>query len=82
MIAREGRAVVFAVNKWDLIEKRAGAIGKLRERLDRLLPQISGAPLVAVSALSGEAWTGCCRPCSPPTGAGIRAFHARRSTAS
>ena len=54
MIAREGRAVVFAVNKWDLIEKRAGAIGKLRERLDRLLPQISGAPLVAVSALSGE----------------------------
>jgi GTPase len=54
LIVREGRAVVFAVNKWDLVEQRAGAIGKLREKLDHLLPQIAGAPLIAVSALSGE----------------------------
>jgi len=54
LIAREGRAVVFAVNKWDLKENRAGAISDLREKLDRLLPQVAGAALVAVSAKTGE----------------------------
>ena len=54
MIAREGRAVVFAANKWDLAKNRAGAITRLREKLDRLLPQLAGAPLLAVSALTGE----------------------------
>lgn len=54
LIAREGRAIVFAVNKWDQVEAKAGAITKLREMADRLLPQIAGAPLVATSALTGE----------------------------
>jgi GTP-binding protein len=54
LIAREGRAIVFAVNKWDLAEKRGGAISDLREQLDRLLPQVAGTPLIAVSALTGE----------------------------
>jgi GTP-binding protein len=54
MIAREGRAVVFIANKWDLIENRAGAVKDLRERLDNLLPQVTGAPLVGISALTGE----------------------------
>src|SRR6202012_6183617 len=35
LIAREGRAVVFAVNKWDLKEAKNGAISKLREQLDQ-----------------------------------------------
>ncbi len=54
LIAREGRAVVFAVNKWDLVENKQGAIGQLREKLDRLLPQVAGAGLVAISARTGE----------------------------
>jgi GTP-binding protein len=54
LISREGRAVVFALNKWDQVENRAGAITALRELSDRLLPQIAGAPLIAVSALTGE----------------------------
>ena len=54
LVAREGRAIVFAVNKWDLIENPAGAITKLKQLLDELLPQIAGAPLVVVSALTGE----------------------------
>ncbi|MBN9589656.1 MAG: ribosome biogenesis GTPase Der [Alphaproteobacteria bacterium] len=53
-IAREGRAIVFAVNKWDLLENKAGAISRMREKLDRLLPQVAGAPLVATSARTGE----------------------------
>jgi GTP-binding protein len=54
MIAREGRAIVFAVNKFDLLENKAGAISRMREKLDRLLPQIAGAPLIATSARTGE----------------------------
>ena len=54
LIAREGRAIVFAMNKWDLIEDRAGAVGAWRKEVDRLLPQIAGAPLVGVSAKTGE----------------------------
>jgi GTP-binding protein len=54
LIAREGRAIVFALNKWDLLEARGGAITALREKRDRLLPQVVGAPMVAVSALTGE----------------------------
>ena len=54
LIAREGRAIVFAVNKWDQVEAKAGAITKLREMADRLLPQIAGAPLIATSAVTGE----------------------------
>lgn len=54
LIAREGRAVVFALNKWDLLENKAGAISRMRERLDRLLPQVAGAPLIATSARTGE----------------------------
>jgi GTP-binding protein len=48
---REGRAVVVAVNKWDLVEDKNARIRELREMFDRLLPQLSGAPLVTVSAL-------------------------------
>jgi len=54
LVAREGRALVFAVNKWDSVDAKAGAVGSMREERDRLLPQIAGAPLVAISALSGE----------------------------
>ena len=54
LIAREGRAIVFAVNKWDMKENRNGAISELREKLDRLLPQVAGAALVAISARTGE----------------------------
>ncbi|MBS0471075.1 MAG: ribosome biogenesis GTPase Der [Proteobacteria bacterium] len=54
LIAREGRAAVFVANKWDLVENRAGAVGILREKLDRLLPQLFGAPLIGVSARTGE----------------------------
>ncbi|WP_340108567.1 ribosome biogenesis GTPase Der [Pikeienuella sp. HZG-20] len=51
---REGRAVVFAVNKWDLEENRGARLAELKEMRERLLPQLSGAPLVTVSALTGR----------------------------
>ncbi|SFI30119.1 ribosome biogenesis GTPase Der [Albimonas pacifica] len=51
---REGRAVVIGVNKWDLVEDRNGALKLLTEEFHRLMPQLKGAPVVPVSALSGE----------------------------
>jgi GTP-binding protein len=54
LVAREGRAIVFAISKWDLLEGRAGAIGRFRETADELLPQVAGAPLIAVSSKTGE----------------------------
>jgi GTP-binding protein len=54
LIEREGRALVIAVNKWDLVERTGGEIGRLRETADRLLPQVRGVPLVTVSALAGD----------------------------
>jgi GTPase len=53
LIEREGRALVLGINKWDLQEAAPGAIGKLRERVDRLLTQVKGVPVVAVSGLTG-----------------------------
>jgi GTP-binding protein len=53
-VEQEGRAIVIAINKWDLKEKTAGAIGKLRTQADEKLTQMKGVPLVAVSALTGE----------------------------
>ena len=54
LIEREGRALVIAVNKWDLMETKPGAISALRTEADHCLPQVKGAPLVAVSGLMGE----------------------------
>ena len=54
LVEREGRAVVIAMNKWDLMESQAGAIKRLREETDHWLPQIKGAPIVAVSGLTGS----------------------------
>ncbi len=51
---REGRAVVIAVNKWDLEEDKQAKLSGLREAFERLLPQLRGAPLITVSAKTGR----------------------------
>jgi GTP-binding protein len=54
LIEREGRALVIAVNKWDLIDRKPGQISALRKDANHWLPQVAGAPIVAVSGLLGE----------------------------
>jgi len=51
---REGRAVVIAVNKWDVEDEKQSKLKELREEFARLLPQLKGAPLVTVSAKTGK----------------------------
>jgi GTP-binding protein len=54
LVEREGRALVIAVNKWDLVERKGGEITTLRQDADRFLPQVRGVPLIAVSGLTGD----------------------------
>ncbi len=51
---REGRAVVIAVNKWDIEDDKQDKLKELKEEFARLLPQLRGAPLITVSALTGR----------------------------
>jgi len=52
---REGRAMVLALNKWDLVpvKERDAARRMLNDRLQASLAQLKGIPVVPLSALSG-----------------------------
>ena len=54
MVVDEGRALVIGINKWDACADREAAMGKLRDRLERSLPQTRGIPVVPLSALQGR----------------------------
>jgi len=53
LVEDEGRALVLAVNKWDLVDDKAAALRRIRDRLERSLPQLSGIPVVTLSARTG-----------------------------
>jgi len=54
LVEREGRALVLGVNKWDLMDRQPGAVGRLRGEADHWLPQVRGVPIVALSAMTGD----------------------------
>ncbi len=54
LVVREGRALVIVINKWDLIRNKPAELKNLQLEVDRLLPQMSGVPLITMSAESGK----------------------------
>ena len=52
-VIEEGRALVIAVNKWD-IANRKEALDQLNYKLKTSLTQVEGVPTVTISALKGE----------------------------
>jgi GTP-binding protein len=54
LVTEEGRALVIAINKWDLIEDKQKLLKDLREALVDRLAQVQGVTLVPLSALSGR----------------------------
>jgi len=54
LVAREGRGLVIAINKWDTVRDKQARLAHLRREVDRLLPQVRGVTLVALSALRGQ----------------------------
>jgi len=54
LVEEEGRALVIAVNKWDVVEEKQKALEKLRDRLQISLPQLQGVAVVTLSARTGR----------------------------
>src|SRR5579864_9421304 len=54
LVEREGRALVFALAKWDLIEDPQARLKAFIDEADRVLPQLRGSPVVALSAETGR----------------------------
>jgi len=54
LVVDEGRALIIAANKWDLVENPAEAMQALRDRMQTSLPQVRGIPVVTLSALKGQ----------------------------
>ncbi len=54
LVVGEGRALVIAINKWDLVGDRNAYAKALRETAERLLPQAKGVPVVFVSAIAAR----------------------------
>src|SRR5690606_31212548 len=50
----EGRALVLAANKWDLVEAPGEKLAEIRDRIETSLSQVRGIPLVTISALTGQ----------------------------
>lgn len=50
----EGRALMIAINKWDVAENPSGLFNGIREALNDGLAQVRGLPLFAVSAKTGK----------------------------
>ncbi len=53
LVLREGRALVLALNKWDLVEEPDVLLRDIRRRLGGELAQARGVPAIPVSALTG-----------------------------
>lgn len=54
MVLEEGRALLVAINKWDVAEGPSGLFNGIRAALDDGLAQVRGVPLIAVSARTGK----------------------------
>jgi GTPase len=53
-IYTEGRAMIFALNKWDTVENGAPLYQGIRAALDDGFAQVRGVPLLTLSAISGK----------------------------
>ena len=54
LVIREGRALVIALNKWDLVDEPKALFRDIERRLGAELAQAKGVPAVPVSAITGR----------------------------
>ena len=54
LVLEEGRALMIAINKWDVAEDASALFNGIRSALDEGLAQVKGLPLLAVSARTGK----------------------------
>jgi len=53
LIEQEGRCMVLAVNKWDAVPDKPAYLKAINQRLETVLPQVKGIPVVPISATTG-----------------------------
>ncbi len=53
-VLEEGRALVIALNKWDVAEGQSALFNGVKSALEEGLSQVRGVPLIAVSAATGK----------------------------
>ena len=53
-VLEEGRALVIALNKWDVAEHASSLFNGVKKALDEGLAQVKGVPLLTVSAATGK----------------------------
>jgi GTPase len=63
LVEKEGRALVIAINKWDLVKGQHGLLKTLREKAGHALPQLRGVAVMPVSAAAGEGIDGMMQAC-------------------
>ena len=54
MALEEGRALIIAINKWDVAEGPSALFNGIRTALDEGLAQVKGVPVLTVSARTGK----------------------------
>ncbi len=53
-VLEEGRALIVAINKWDVAQEPSALFNGIRQALNEGLAQVRGVPLFAVSAITGK----------------------------
>lgn len=51
-VINEGRALVIAANKWDLVKNKEEMLEEIKHQLSKSLAQVGGVPLITLSALN------------------------------
>jgi len=54
MIVKEGRGLVFALNKWDTITEQHKLMNHVIQQVEKVVPNAKGVPIVPISALTGK----------------------------
>ena len=53
-VVKEGRALIIAINKWDVAEHASSLFNGIKAALDEGLAQLRGVPVLTVSAVTGK----------------------------
>ncbi|MFO1121370.1 MAG: ribosome biogenesis GTPase Der [Hyphomicrobiales bacterium] len=50
LVAEEGRAIVLGISKWDIVDEKQKTMKEIESKLEDVLPEIRGVPVVTLSA--------------------------------
>ena len=78
-VLEEGRALVIAINKWDVAEGPSGLFNGIKGALEDGLSQVKGVPLLTVSAATGKGIDQLVEACFATRAARVEAGRHRRT---